>query len=125
MLAYYISRLIVTLYCVSLLFTLLPAVEGEDAVVVREGRRRREQRGKKAQLVRKLMRTSRRVKEGSVRLVDGSNEHEGNESPPTFTFTPKDSLIYQIFSFGIWQDSLSLLDRPLTSIVPQSCNNGK
>jgi len=43
----------------------------------REGRSRRENRGRKASLVRKLMRNSRRIREGSIRLVEGSNEHEG------------------------------------------------
>ncbi|CAG7722759.1 unnamed protein product, partial [Allacma fusca] len=40
-----------------------------------EGRKRRDHRGRKAQLVRQLMRS--RKQDGSVRLVDGSHEHEG------------------------------------------------
>lgn len=49
------------------------SVEGE--------RKPREERGKKAHLVRKLMK--RRPKEGNIRLVDGTNEHEGSSKSTT------------------------------------------
>ena len=71
--------IVLILWTISTLLVLstLAEVNEETKAVAREGRKRREQRGKKAQIVRKLMRTSRRVKDGAVRLVDGSNAHEG------------------------------------------------
>ncbi len=39
--------------------------------------RREERRGKKVSLVRRLMKNGKRIREGSVRLMDGSTEHEG------------------------------------------------
>lgn len=41
-----------------------------------EVRKRRDYKGKRAQLVKKLMK-SPKTKEGAVRLIDGSNEYEG------------------------------------------------
>jgi hypothetical protein len=54
-------------------------VEGESSSGQGGGRIRRENRVRKASLVRRLMRNSRRIREGSVRLMDGSTEHEGKK----------------------------------------------
>lgn len=47
----------------------------QSSMVLSERRQRREDREKKASLVRKLMRLN--PKDGSIRLVNGANEHEG------------------------------------------------
>jgi hypothetical protein len=47
-----------------------------EAVKRSEMRRRRDQRGRRANMVRKLM-TGPREKDGNLRLVEGSNQYEG------------------------------------------------
>lgn len=69
----------VTDIVVSLLMASMVLVLVESA----RNRTRREEdqsgvaRGRKASLVRRLMKNGRRIKEGSVRLAEGSTEHEG------------------------------------------------
>lgn len=75
-----LALLVVTSFVISL-------VESESRKVGKEkpGRIRREmKRGKKAALVRRLLKNGRRIREGSVRLMDGSTEHEGNLLTITF-----------------------------------------
>lgn len=52
-----------------------PAWSQDNSNITTTTRHRREDRVKKASLVRKLMR--KKPKDGNIRLMDGSHEHEG------------------------------------------------
>lgn len=71
--------LLITAFSLFLLVTYVnPQSDSGNRTTTRRNdlRRRRDHRGRKAQLVRQLMRS--RVEEGAVRLVDGAHEHEGD-----------------------------------------------
>ena len=62
---------------VVLSFMFMFSILSIEAVKRSETRRRRDQRVRKAHMVRRLMNGGSREKEGNVRLVDGANQYEG------------------------------------------------